>query len=223
MNPTGWKPHPFSSKNLEKKFTTMADDPWRTAQVIHLNQTIGTLFPILKKYPEGPKILDNFIQVTMSKLKGAKDCQRFSVFDKKKGVKDALIMQDEANKLAYDGYVQQLENAVKKSENLNFLSTQALKTDLFAHSGLTSKKSYPIRPLENNTIGGRQKVTGFGEDKLIEVSLKKDYTKILEEAGRVAPQKVADNLVKRCTSAARLQSANTAKRPLTTSTADTVQ
>lgn len=80
INPTGWLPHPISFLNLAKKFIILAKDEFRVSQIIENGDTVGTLFPVLKKYPESYKILKNFILEKIRKIRNNKSETQLSIF-----------------------------------------------------------------------------------------------------------------------------------------------
>lgn len=67
-NPTGWVMHPFCFLNPKKAFTMLADSK-HSPEIIEQGPNIGCLFYVGRKYPSTFKIVDNFIQKTMHRIK----------------------------------------------------------------------------------------------------------------------------------------------------------
>lgn len=80
INPTGWSPHEVTFLNPDKVLETIARDNYRTPEIVERGPIVGTLFPILCKYPDTVKILTNYIQKTVKELMQIDDHARISVF-----------------------------------------------------------------------------------------------------------------------------------------------
>lgn len=80
INPTGWLPHPVSFLNPTKRFMTIASDDNRVPQIIVKDNMASTLFPILKKYSESVKILQNYLAEMIHRIHQDKPGIKRSIF-----------------------------------------------------------------------------------------------------------------------------------------------
>jgi hypothetical protein len=80
INPTGWLTHPVAFLNPDKKFDILAKDESGTSQILTKGCTTAVLFPILKKYKESLKILDNYLQHMIKAVMNSSERDRKSIF-----------------------------------------------------------------------------------------------------------------------------------------------
>lgn len=64
----GWVIHPITFVNPAKRFEILASSDI-SPQIINLENTIACLFPVSRKYPNSVKIMHNYLQIILKKVK----------------------------------------------------------------------------------------------------------------------------------------------------------
>ena len=150
-NMTNWIPHPFYFMNTERQFRVLAESN-HMYQVIELGFIVGCMYELNLKDISHIEIIKNFTLRATNEVRNNNYTTRslLEVLSLQKRKK--AILQDDAWKELYEVHNKQIQEAIKKGEDISSLKRMTFDLDIFKHSGMTFRKEQTIKTVNENSI-----------------------------------------------------------------------